>query len=77
MFFRCVLLEAWVRLGRFREESAGMRRQRREASDAQVVSVTVLGLVSGAPSQGWDASGLLVSYSGASYSQRPEQAERQ
>ena len=48
MFSRCVLLEAWVRLGRLREESAGMRRQPREASDAFVVSVTVLGLV-GAP----------------------------
>ena len=48
MFSRCVLLEVWVRLGRLHEESAGMRRQPGEASDALVVYLIVLGLVGGA-----------------------------
>ena len=58
-----MLLEAWVRLGRLREESAGMRRQPGEASDALVVYLIVLGLVGGAAVGIAIRVCLLVSYS--------------
>ena len=63
MFSRCVLLGAWVRLGRLHEESAGMRRQPGEASDALVVYLIVLGLVGGAAVGIAIRVCLLVSYS--------------
>ena len=63
MFFVFVLLGAWVRLGRLREESAGMRRQPGEASDALVVYLIVLGLVGGAAVGIAIRVCLLVSYS--------------
>ena len=62
MFSRCVLLGAWVRLGRLHEESAGMRRQPGEASAALGLRyLTVLGLVGGPGGTAMRVC-LLVSY---------------
>ena len=74
MFSRCVLLEAWARLGRLHKTSACMRRQPREASYALLVFVTVLGLVGGTPGPGGARhipDCLLVSYSPLAQAQRP------